>query len=78
MVRPEAAAEELRRLNGSEICAALGDITTESGREAALKACSAPDIVINNAGGPLAGDFRNFTDAQWQATLQANLLTRLR
>jgi len=73
--RLEATAEALRRLSGSEIRTAAGDITTESGREAALKACPTPDILINNAGGPPAGDFRNFTDAQWQEALQANLLT---
>ena len=70
----EAAAVKLRKI-GPEIRTAPGDITTEAGRAAALAACPMPDILVNNAGGPPPGDFREFSDAQWQAALNANLLT---
>ncbi|MGL9736319.1 MAG: hypothetical protein ACR5LF_14315 [Symbiopectobacterium sp.] len=32
--------------------AVVTDITTEAGRQAAINACPAPDILINNASGP--------------------------
>ncbi len=70
----EAAAARLR-LTGAEIRTAVGDITTEAGRAAALAACPEPDILVNNAGGPPPGDFRDFTDEQWMAALNGNLLT---
>ncbi len=73
--RLEAAATELRQITGGRIRTAAGDITTPEGRAAALAACPNPDILVNNAGGPPPGDFREFTDADWQAALNANLLT---
>lgn len=53
----------------------VGDITTPEGREAALKACPNPDILINNAGGPPPGDFRNWTRDDWIKAIDANMLT---
>ena len=70
----EAAAVKLREI-GPEIRIAPGDITTEAGREVAMAACPMPDILVNNVGGPPPGDFREFSDEQWQAALNANLLT---
>ena len=71
----EATAEEVRRLTNVRISIAVGDITTDEGRAAALLACPNPDILINNAGGPPPGDFRDFSENDWQAALNANLLT---
>jgi 3-oxoacyl-[acyl-carrier protein] reductase len=34
-----------------------------------------PDILINNAGGPPPGDFRDWDDEHWLKALQANMLT---
>jgi 3-oxoacyl-[acyl-carrier protein] reductase len=51
------------------------DITTPEGRAAALKACPEPDILINNAGGPPPGDFRDWDRAAWIRALDANMLT---
>lgn len=53
----------------------VGDITTPAGREAALNACPDPDILINNAGGPPPGDFRNWTRDDWIKAIDANMLT---
>lgn len=53
----------------------VGDITTPAGREAALNACPEPDILINNAGGPPPGDFRNWTRDDWIKAIDANMLT---
>ncbi|MGE4482044.1 SDR family oxidoreductase [Acidocella sp.] len=73
--RLEATAQELRDLTGAKISTAVGDITSVEGRAAALSACPSPDILVNNAGGPPPGDFRTFSDADWHAALNANLLT---
>ena len=51
------------------------DITTPEGRAAALAACAEPDILINNAGGPPPGDFRDWDRAAWIRALDANMLT---
>jgi 3-oxoacyl-[acyl-carrier protein] reductase len=53
-----ATAKEIRGETGVEVVPVAADITTEAGREAVLAACSNPDILINNAGGPPPGDFR--------------------
>ena len=51
------------------------DITTPEGRAAALAAVPDPDILINNAGGPPPGDFRDWDRAAWIRALDANMLT---
>jgi 3-oxoacyl-[acyl-carrier protein] reductase len=71
----EAAAREIREQTGGTVAAVAADITTSEGRTAALKACPSPDILINNAGGPPAGDFRQWDRNTWIAALDANMLT---
>ena len=59
-------ADEIRKAHPSvTVTEIVGDITTPAGREAVLKACPEPDILINNAGGPPPGDFRNWTRDDW-------------
>jgi 3-oxoacyl-[acyl-carrier protein] reductase len=72
----EATAAALRLLNPAvEVRAAAGDIATPEARAAALAACPQLDILINNAGGPPPGDFRDWGREQWLAALDANMLT---
>jgi len=71
----EAAANEIRKATGVTVIAVAADITTDEGRAAALAACPAPDILINNAGGPPPGDFRQWDRKIWIAALDANMLT---
>jgi 3-oxoacyl-[acyl-carrier protein] reductase len=52
-----------------------GDITSAEGRAAALAACPQVDILINNAGGPPPGDFRDWTRDDWIKAVDANMLT---
>ena len=68
-------AEEIRAATGVKVTTVACDITTEAGRALALAACPNPDILINNAGGPPPGDFRNWTRDTWIAALDANMLT---
>jgi len=78
-----ARAEDVLRRAAGEIGARAGrpvhwvacDITTPEGRAAALAACPEPDILINNAGGPPPGDFRDWDRAAWMRALDANMLT---
>jgi 3-oxoacyl-[acyl-carrier protein] reductase len=69
-----ATADELRALNGGEVRAVAGDITTPEGRAAALAACPQVDILVNNAGGPPPGDFRDWDREVWIKALDANML----
>src|SRR6202035_788796 len=71
----EATAAEIRAATGVKVTAIAADITTPEGRKAALAACPAPDILINNAGGPPPGDFREWDRAAWIRALDANMLT---
>ena len=69
-------ADELRALEPDVIVrTVVGDITTEQGRADALAGCPQVDILINNAGGPPPGDFRDWSRDQWIAAVDANMLT---
>jgi 3-oxoacyl-[acyl-carrier protein] reductase len=72
----EATAEAIRAAGG-KITTVAGDITTPEGRAAALAACKDPDILINNAGGPPPGDFREWTPEDWMKALNANMITAI-
>jgi 3-oxoacyl-[acyl-carrier protein] reductase len=71
----EQTAKEIRDGTGGKVTTVAGDITTEAGRTAALAACPQPDILINNAGGPPHGDFREWSLEDWQKAVNANMLT---
>lgn len=78
-----AAADRLRLLGPIHVEAVAADITTGEGRASALAAVSRLpggaeggfDIVVTNAGGPPAGDFRDWDEAVWHQALGANMLT---
>lgn len=67
-------AEEIRRATGVRVTEVIADVVTPEGRAKALAACPQPDILINNAGGPPAGDFREFSREHWIAAVDANML----
>jgi 3-oxoacyl-[acyl-carrier protein] reductase len=71
----EKTAREIRSATGATVTTVAADITTDEGRAAALASCPAPDILINNAGGPPPGDFRQWDRKIWIAALEANMLT---
>ena len=70
----EAAAEEIRAATGAKVTPVAADITSDEGRAAVLKVCPAPDIVVNNSGGPPTGNFRDWDRAAWIAALNGNML----
>lgn len=71
----QQAAQEIRDATGATVVAVAADITTPAGRERALAVCPQPDILITNAGGPPAGNFRDWAREDWIAALDANMLT---
>ncbi|MEO1795243.1 MAG: SDR family NAD(P)-dependent oxidoreductase, partial [Pseudomonadota bacterium] len=73
----EATASEIREATGVTVTAVPGDVTTEEGRAALLEACPEPDILINNAGGPPPGDFKEFSMEDWRRAVEGNMITPL-
>lgn len=70
----EAAAEEIRVATGARVIPVAADINSDEGRAAVLLACPEPDIIINNSGGPPAGNFRDWDRAAWMDALNNNML----
>lgn len=71
----EATGEEIRRAANVKVTALACDVTTDEGRAMILKACPSPDILINNAGGPPPGDFKDFTLDDWRKAVEWNMIT---
>ncbi|GAA5193051.1 SDR family oxidoreductase [Ferrimonas gelatinilytica] len=71
----EQTAEALRERYGVTVVSVAADVTAETGQSQLLSACPQPDILINNAGGPPPGDFRDWGRADWDKALEANMLT---
>lgn len=72
-----ATAEEIRNKYKVEVKSVACDITTEGGREAALKLSGPVDILINNAGGPPPGNFKDWSREDWIKAVDANMLTAI-
>jgi len=73
----EATAEEIRAESGVSVTAVACDATTDEGRDALLAACPEPDILINNAGGPPPGDFRDWDREDWIKAVDSNMLAAI-
>ena len=69
-----ATAKAIRAASKVEVLEVPADVATEEGRAALLAACPNPDILINNAGGPPPGDFRDWDRDDWIKALDANML----
>lgn len=70
----EETAAAIRAETGAKVTVVAADITAPEGRRAALAACPAPDIVLNNAGGMAPGDFRTWTRDDWIAAIDLMML----
>ena len=73
----EATAAEIREETGGNVIAIAADIVSEDGQALALSTCPNPDILINNAGGPPPGNFRDWDREDWIKALDANMLTAI-
>ncbi len=69
-------AAELRKAHGVRVTEVAGDVNTDAGREAALAACPAPDILVNNPGvRQVPGDFRTWPKEEWLRWLDMHFLS---
>ena len=68
-------AEELAAETGAEVVPVAGDVGTLEGRRALLAAAPAPDILVNNNGGPPLRDFRDIDAEALHAGIDANMAT---
>lgn len=75
----QAAVKKLQddpqRPQGTQVDHIAADITTIEGRSAVFARRRDFDIVVTNAGGPPAGDFREWDRDTWIKALDANMLT---
>jgi 3-oxoacyl-[acyl-carrier protein] reductase len=75
----EAAVEKLladpQRPTDTAVQHLALDITTAEGRAKVFEHRREWDIVVNNAGGPPPGDFRNWERDDWIKAVDANMLT---
>lgn len=68
------ARRTLQEATGATVHAVRADLNTEDGRSALLAACPAPDILVNNNGGPPPGQLSDWDHAMWLAALESNLV----
>jgi 3-oxoacyl-[acyl-carrier protein] reductase len=71
----EQTAEEIRQATGAEVTAVVADVSTREGQAALLAACPAPDILINNNGGPPFRDFRELDRQAMLSGVTMNMIT---
>lgn len=69
------AANRLAEQTGVTVRHIATDISDPAGQQAVLAAAPQVDILINNAGGPPPGDFRDFERKDWIRALEQNMLT---
>ena len=64
------------RETGASVTPVACDVTTDEGHDhPSGPTQAAPDILINNAGGPPAGDFRQFSREDWIKAIDGNMLS---
>jgi 3-oxoacyl-[acyl-carrier protein] reductase len=71
----EPTAEEIRRRYNVNVEAVVADVSTADGQSALLTACPAPDILVNNNGGPPGKDFRQIDRAAMIEGVVQNMVT---
>ena len=73
----DAAAAELANIAGVKVIPIAADVSTPEGQKALLAACPAPDILVNNNGGPPPRDFRELTRQQMIDGVVANMVVAI-
>lgn len=71
----EKAENSIRAISDSEVMRVVGDVTTKEGQDKILKACSNPDILVTNAGGPPPGLWSDWDREDFIKAIDANMLT---
>ena len=70
----EATAAAIQTYAKGSVSAVTADVSTNEGRAELLAACPEPDILINNAGGPPPGDFRDLDEEDWLKGMVPNMI----
>lgn len=73
--RLEQTAEEIRTATGATVIAVAADVSTKEGQDALFAACPAPDILVNNNGGPPFRDFRELDREKMLDGVVGNMVT---
>jgi 3-oxoacyl-[acyl-carrier protein] reductase len=71
----EQTANEIREATGVDVVPILADLSTAEGQSTLLRACPAPDILINNNGGPPFRDFRELNRSAMLDGVTMNMVT---
>ncbi|UTW54796.1 SDR family oxidoreductase [Kordiimonas sp. SCSIO 12610] len=71
------AAAEIQEASDGNVHTVIADVTTLEGRQELLNACPTPDIVVNNAGGPPPGDFRDWDQQAWFDAINSNMFSAI-
>lgn len=71
----EATAQEIREATGAKVITVVGDVGEKSAQDALMAAAPAPDILINNNGGPPPKGFRELDRAAMLAGVVQNMVT---
>jgi 3-oxoacyl-[acyl-carrier protein] reductase len=71
----DQTTEEIRQATGAEVTPVVADVSTVEGQQALLAACPAPDILINNNGGPPFRDFRELDRRAMLSGVTMNMVT---
>ncbi|MCF6092662.1 SDR family oxidoreductase [Microaerobacter geothermalis] len=78
----ERTAKEIREASGQPVLIVPSDVTKAEDIEnlvnRTVEEFGGVDILINNAGGPPAGTFDDFSDADWIRAFELNLLSFIR
>lgn len=70
----DAAAAQIEAATGQRPRTILADLNTEAGREAIVRACPEPDILVNNNAGPEPGKIADWSREDWLAAVEGNML----
>src|SRR5271170_1212638 len=71
----EQTAREIRQSTEVLVWPVVADVSTAEGQAALLAACPAPDILINNNGGPPYRDFRELDRQAMLIGVTMNMIT---
>ncbi len=74
----EATADEIRAAAPKiSVQTIVGDVTDRECQNALVETAETPDILLNNAGGPPPGDFRDWDRDAWVSALETNMLSAI-
>ena len=78
----EAAAEQLRKENNTEVLSSVMDSSNPESilewTDTTIREFGGVDKLVVNAGGPPAGKFEEFSDEDWQVAFELNLFSAVR